>query len=48
MTNLKTITGGIAWMATAALLLLATLQPVPVKQHSDTGFAQAVAADPGV
>ena len=48
MTNLKTITGGIAWMATAALLLLATLEPVQVNQQTDIAFAQAVAANPGL
>ena len=49
MTNLKTITGGMAWTATAALLLLATLEPVSVEQNSArvsaTAFAEAEAVD---
>ena len=48
MTNLKSIAGGMAWMAMSALLMLATLEPVSLKPDgvspSETAFAQA---DPG-
>ena len=32
MTNLKSIAGGMGWMATSALLLLAVLEPVSVNK----------------
>jgi hypothetical protein len=39
MTNLQSIGGGITWMAAAALLLLATFEPVKI---GDTQTAAAM------
>jgi len=41
MTNLHSIGGGMAWMAAAALLLLATFEPVKI---SNTSAATQTAA----
>ena len=49
MTNVTSTAGGIAWMATSALLLLAALEPVSVQKVSSAqaqvASAQAPAAE---
>jgi hypothetical protein len=43
MTNFQSCAGGIVWMTIAALLMLATFEPVAVAQPSDAGTPRAVA-----
>ena len=41
MTNLQSFAGGIVWMAVAAILMLATFEPVHVERHAAASAAHA-------
>ena len=47
MTNLQSIGGGMAWMTAAALLLLATFEPVSVARTSAPTQTASAAAPSG-